>query len=70
METKEQQECLYCHDKTVEFGDMGGFKIIKQPFMHWFSLISLNVYSDRNEMIDDSEIKFCPMCGRKLVPND
>lgn len=61
-ETKEQQECLYCHDKPwllMSFEDDDGNG-------------DADVYVDGGSLIVDVNgktgiyIHYCPMCGREL----
>lgn len=68
-ETQAQQDCEYCHEPFGEFGYSGGFKLDIQPLMCRHSLVSIDVYSEGEEM-DDTQINYCPMCGRKFEEDD
>lgn len=60
-ETKEQQECPYCHgDGVVINGDYMQIEIDGQSR-------AIAAYGDRKAML---LINYCPMCGRKLVHDE
>ena len=71
VETKEQQECQYCHDpyKPVSEYQNGTCSINSVDKTLDFEE-SWDYYNDElSDYIDKSKINYCPMCGRKLVGN-
>lgn len=76
MSNKEQDQCLYCHQKLVLYDDETYFEHENQIELArggWTGMfIGINAQGDvimracGDDYTDDYHPKYCPKCGRRL----
>ena len=64
-ETKDQQECQYCHDKIFWGNDSAGGSVTAGIDGKNSKLWTMDPFNTDNNL--EAEINYCPLCGRKLA---